>query len=257
MIRKAMYVVTLGTAVGVPYVLWNGPRAMQSASNWWSQSEEEAGGNPAPDELERYGPADDLHDQQVPSAGDAPPIVVQPLRTGWNDADLPPMAGESVERLEEVLRMDISPAWVTARWPRVTTTLAETQLDGMRVALVTGTSPGDLIGSLTYYFDDDGRLQRLAFQGTTGDAGRLVELLVGQRRFQREASLGGELYTRQRFGRATGICRIRPLPVIRADMPNTRLEVMLEINRPGGGFGLSATASQLLEQDRQANLWGR
>ncbi|MBC7855586.1 MAG: hypothetical protein IAF94_19320, partial [Pirellulaceae bacterium] len=46
--------------------------------------------------------------------------------------------------IPEAFRFDVSPQWINARWPRVTTVLAETDLQGLRVPLVTGPRPDDL-----------------------------------------------------------------------------------------------------------------
>ena len=51
---------------------------------------------------------------------------------------------------------------------------AELDLQGYRVAYVSGTAETDIAGSLSYYFDNTHRLRRIAFNGTTGDARRLV-----------------------------------------------------------------------------------
>ena len=40
----------------------------------------------------------------------------QPLPTGQQQGTLPPLAGLPVDQLGEVLRFDVSPAWVTSRW---------------------------------------------------------------------------------------------------------------------------------------------
>ncbi len=179
----------------------------------------------------------------------------QPLPTGQQQGALPPLAGPMVDQLGAVLRFDVSPAWVTSHWARVTTTLADTQLDGLRVPLVSGVSDTDLTGSLTYYFDKQQQVQRVTFHGTTGNPARLVQLLTEAYEFKREPSLGGEVYTRKWNGKPTSICRIRTAPVLRADMPNSKLEVLLEINRPGMTYGLSEAAKTLVEQERQAKLW--
>ena len=64
-----------------------------------------------------------------------------------------PLEGVTARDLGEVIRFDGSPEWVMARWPRVTAGLANLDLQGYRVPLVSGTAQDDLAGSLTYYFD--------------------------------------------------------------------------------------------------------
>ena len=89
-----------------------------------------------------------------------------------------PAAETQVNELAEVLRFDVSPDWVTQRWPRVSSVRSEQNLEGMRVALVTGTDLEDVAGSLTYYFDMMDRVVRISFQGQTGSDRQLVELVT-------------------------------------------------------------------------------
>jgi hypothetical protein len=76
-----------------------------------------------------------------------------------------------------VFNFEITPEWILARWPSVSTGLAQLQLEGYRVPLVTGTSQQDLAGALTYYFDAKQRLQRINFVGVSGDPRPLIGLL--------------------------------------------------------------------------------
>ena len=76
-----------------------------------------------------------------------------------------------------VFSFEITPEWILAHWPSVSTGLAQLQLEGYRVPLVTGTSQQDLAGALTYYFDAKQRLQRINFVGVSGDPRPLIGLL--------------------------------------------------------------------------------
>src|SRR5262245_12902881 len=78
--------------------------------------------------------------------------------------------------MAEVFRLNVSPTWVMSRWPRVSAGLPEESLQGLRVALVTGTRQDDLAGSLTYYFTPTQRCSKITFSGTTGDPRRLTSL---------------------------------------------------------------------------------
>ena len=108
---------------------------------------------------------------QAPGAGEpsAPAarraaLQGQPLSLSADDARI------DIQPLAAVFRCDITPPWVMSQWSRVSTGLAELDLHGYRVALISGTREGDLAGSLTYYFNIQQRLQRITFQGSTGDA---------------------------------------------------------------------------------------
>src|SRR5690606_19717919 len=79
--------------------------------------------------------------------------------------------------LSEVLRFDITKDWVYQRWDRKSTALADLELFGVRVPLVSGTQVDDIAGSLTYFFGADGRAKRISFRGRTGDTTQLATLL--------------------------------------------------------------------------------
>ena len=80
-----------------------------------------------------------------------PPKTLDDLR--FEPKPLPEIPNQTVltqpriQALQEVLRFDISPAWVMQRFPRVSTVLSEVSLDGLRVPLITGTQPYDLAGT--------------------------------------------------------------------------------------------------------------
>ncbi len=80
--------------------------------------------------------------------------------------------------IEQIFRFDITPRWALARWPRASTVAGEPEQLGMRMAVVTGTGPDDVAGSLTYYFDPHHRVQRITFTGLTRDPRRLLTAVV-------------------------------------------------------------------------------
>lgn len=145
-----------------------------------------------------------------------------------------PMAGESVGDLSEVFRFDATPQWILGRWPRVSTRLAELDLQGYRIPLVTGTAEHDLAGALTYYFDEQQQLQRITFYGTTGDPSKLVALAATRygllRQFTDDPGL--YLYQTKWNGKPHSELQVRPSKVIRAGSPHTRFEVALVLLRP-------------------------
>jgi hypothetical protein len=163
--------------------------------------------------------------------------------------------GPTTTNFGEVLRFDISPPWVTGRWPRVTTVLAEQGLEGLRVPLVTGMNVDDLAGSLTYYFDRYHRVQRLAFDGYTGDERRLLSLIVQHYGLQPEPTLDAAMYVARWNGKPSSVVRISRAPIITHDSPHSQLHVMLELNRPSYEYGLSPDFLQILDRDRNARRW--
>lgn len=149
-------------------------------------------------------------------------------------ADVPAHQVPAVE-LAEALRFDITPGWVMTRWPRVSAGLAELQLQGYRVPLVTGTAEDDLAGALTYYFNPWQRVERITFRGTTGNAGKLIEYLVRHYRFGRRLTKDPRMV---RFevpgprGEPHSWLEIRPARVVKASEPFRRLSVVLVLHRP-------------------------
>ena len=129
----------------------------------------------------------------------------------------------------------MTPEWIMRRWPRVSTGLAQLQLQGYRVPLVTGTAETDLAGSLTYYFNSQQRLEQIAFRGSTGDARNLVGLLSGRyhltRRLTNDPSLA--LYEAVRSdGRPSSALKIQAAAIIKANQPRERFDVQLVLLRP-------------------------
>src|SRR5262249_15052442 len=96
--------------------------------------------------------------------------------TGYSPVAMP--ANGPVVTIEQAFRFDLTPQWVSNHWPRVSTVLGEPEQLGMRVALVSGTQPDDVAGSLTYYFDPHHQLQRITFDGLTRDPRRILAATV-------------------------------------------------------------------------------
>jgi len=151
------------------------------------------------------------------------------------DGTNPRLTGAPIENLAEVLRFDVTTAWVLGRWPRVSTSLAELDVQGYRVPLVTGTQPDDLAGSLTYYFDKRQRVERITFSGSTGDARRLVALLALEHGFVRQMTSDPALYLYQvkEHGRVTSELTIKASSVIRIEDAHRRFNVSLVMRPPG------------------------
>ena len=146
-----------------------------------------------------------------------------------------PLEGAAVANLAEILRFDVTPSWVVARWPRVSTGLSELRLHGYRVPLVTGTSEDDLAGALTYYFNHQQHVQRITFQGSTGDYRRLTALMTAYYGFGRRPtnSPGVFLYeVADTQNQARSYLWIEPSPILKANEPRGRFDVTLVLQRP-------------------------
>jgi hypothetical protein len=170
--------------------------------------------------------------------------------------DLPSeLTGPRQQSLEEVVRFDRSPSWVTKNWSRVTTVLAEVQLEGLRVPLVTGTKLTDFAGSVTYYFDRQHQVQRIVLNGTCGDPSTIEQFAVGPLKLKKRPTLGAGLYTHSWNGRVKSALRLTHAPIVRTSSPFTRYTVYMEINHPSSQFEMSPEGRDMLRRDRQTWRW--
>jgi hypothetical protein len=120
-----------------------------------------------------------------------------------------------------------------SRWPRVTAGLAEPELQGYRVPLVTGTGENDLAGSLTYYFDQDQRVKLIHFRCTTGNPQQLVTYVTSRYGLtpQPTGDPGLQLYQVKWNGKPMSELRIRTATILRAAQPYSRFHVELAMKR--------------------------
>jgi hypothetical protein len=202
---------------GIAVVAVGGPVAVFSAADWWKSFRQSLAGSQTKD-----GSADD---QRVAAA----------IPATSEKSSKPAIEGAPVADLAEVFRFDVTPSWVTQRWPRVSTGLANLQLEGYRVALVSGTRPTDLAGALTYYFNSAHQVQQITFRGTTGDTRSLVRMLTSRYRLARRITNdpGTVIYEAVNpVGKTTSMARIHQAAVVKADDPNRRYVVELVLERP-------------------------
>jgi hypothetical protein len=167
----------------------------------------------------------------------------------------PSLSGYQVKDLREVMRFDITPRWVLNRFSRVTTVLADLNLEGLRVPIVTGIRADDLAGTLTYYFDHSDRLQRVTIHGFTGDPQRFANLMVSFYGLRPEPSLEAGVYTKRWNGKPTHFMRLTHAPVVYSDAVHQKYTVFLELNQPDLAFGISDEARKILISDRQTGRW--
>lgn len=234
--RKAVFPVVLAAAAGVPYLVYEKdlPQAAK-AKLMGLVSNVTANEDARPEFRSEFGFGPQAESPRFSAEGG--------------------FTGPSIADFGEVFRFDIDPPWVTARWPRVTTVLAETGLEGLRVPLMTGTRLDDLAGTLTYYFDHNHQVQRLAFDGFTGDERRLATLITQYYRLQSEPTLDAGMFVLRWNGKATSVMKISRAPIITADSPHSQLHIQLELNRPNIQYGLSPEYLQMLQGDRNTRRW--
>lgn len=222
--------VLLGAAVAVPYLATNGPEGLKQ---WWN-SVGAASSESGPDWPEL--PARDRLDP----APRGPGHEIYPVST--------PLEGNPSVSLDEVFRFDVSKEWVYERWARKSTALAELGLYGVRIPLVTGTQIYDLAGSLTYFFDQSGKVQRISFKGNTGDTTKVVAL-AQQYGLQPQATaiVGEQLFQIKRGNDVFSELHTRPSSVLWSSSPHDSFAVELDLQRPEATTPLPSKAPPLPE----------
>ena len=227
--RPVMLAGLLGAAVGVPY-------AVDHAGQWQPAAAVPTAATAAAPQAEPAQPAIVIPDVAMPpSPGDQ--LYTNPA----------PLEGLPTYSLGEVLRMDVNKEWVYHRWARKSTGLAEVDLFGIRVPLVSGTRMTDIAGSLTYYFDRAGQVQKIRLVGKTADTTEVVNLLAQRYGFRPALPrvAGEQLYQVQNKGRVESELRTVPESVLWATSPHDSFSVVLEINRPGSGLYVKHPLPQL------------
>jgi len=152
-----------------------------------------------------------------------------------NGQPVMPIEGTPVANMAEVFHFNVTPGWITSRWPRVSTGGAHLQLQGYRVPLVTGTQDTDIAGSLTYYFNAQQKVQRITFDGTTGNASRLVGLLTSKYGFVRRLTNNPGMFVYEYAhadGRTKSLLTITSATAIKASDPYRRFKVRLLLEKP-------------------------
>ncbi len=167
----------------------------------------------------------------------------------------PTLVGTQVHDLRDVVRFDISPYWVTQKFSRVSTVLADLQLEGLRVPIVTGTRADSLAGTLTYYFDTSGAVQRVMLHGFTGDPTAIAQLMSGQYGLQHEPTLEAGVMTRRWNGQPIHFMRLSHAPVVYSDAVHQKYTVFIELNQANLPFGISDEAKRIVEADRFTGRW--
>ena len=209
--------VLLAAAVGVPYLATQAPNLDALWNNGPAQNYTNGAISPQLTETPQ-GPSNPVYSTTTPLEG---------IR------DMP---------LPEIFRFDINKQWVYRHWARKSTALAELGLYGIRVPLVSGTQLHDLAGSLTYYFNSNGVVERISFNGNTGDTTRLVMLLANRYGLVRQTTpiAGEQLFQTRRGAQVFSELRTRPAPVLWANSPHDNFTVELELQRPGSTTPLVA-----------------
>ncbi len=211
----------------------------------------------------------------MPAGQSIPPdAMILPARVNPADAGVRSTASnrpEDLQHIPSLFSFDHSPDWVVQRWPRVSTHIVGDGLAGMRVALVSGISHEELAGALTYYFDRKDTLQRIGFEGSTGDPTGLIQFAMDEFQMKPEPALGGGMFVTRDTGRNSSarpgtpdatddqirnVLRMRRAPIVRQSRPHQRYLVKFELNRPDSDRSISPEFARVLAMDRQSRRWG-
>jgi hypothetical protein len=198
----------------------------ERAGAWWDESWPTAG-HGVQEARSASGPV-----PQTPAAG-------RPVR-------LPAVNGPPGATLEQLLNFAVTKEWISANWARVSTRLAEIDLEGRRVPVALGDGSSGLVGSLTYYFDQFDHVQRISLHGYLENPDHLLRLASGRFQMQPYPSLSGDVYLALVDRQPLGLLSVTPAPVVHAHQPGRRFEVLLELNRTQTRFGLSGEARQIV-----------
>jgi len=224
--RSSTMLVGLAAAVGVPYAIsstglkdsMTSDEPAATSVTVTSSTETASSGFQIP----FLGTSNDATSAGATKIADAPAVPFNPR-----------IAGDPVQNLGEIFNYDVTTGWVMNRWPRVSTRLAELDLQGYRVPLVTGTAHDDIAGALTYYFNQDQKVERITFYGTTGDPQKIVAAITALGLTQViHSDAGLYLYQSKWNGEVESELQVRPAKVVRADAPNERYGLALVLKRP-------------------------
>ncbi|MEM8910769.1 MAG: DUF6690 family protein [Planctomycetota bacterium] len=168
---------------------------------------------------------------------------------------MPSLVGQNVADLREVLRFDLRTTDILARFSRVSTVLADLSLEGLRVPIVTGTRAEDLAGTLTYYFDRTGAIQRINLHGFTGNPVQIQQTLQSHYGLQPEPSLEAGVLTKRWNGVPVHFLRLTHAPVVYSDAVHQKFTVFLELNQPNLTYGISEEAKRIVQSDQWTGRW--
>lgn len=232
MISRTLAMPTLlAASVAVPYVATNAPE-------WTEQMRKSTTAAPAAAAPQQ--PTAPSHHAAGAPAQTAQGNAAQPAHAAaaTHQPAAPPahlqIAPDPTYSLSEVLRFDVTKEWVYQRWERKSTALADLDLFGVRVPLVTGKQVYDIAGSLTYFFGADGRVKRISFRGRTGDTTQLAMLLHQRFGLQAVPSvIAGQQLLQVRQGTdVISELRTQTAPILWSNTPHESFSVEFELQDP-------------------------
>ena len=218
MFPKKLFVLLLVGALGAPYALTKFGKGKSLSSFFGSSSTSSSSS-----------------DSDLPAGEVREEVVQQRVEDETKELKV---GKQPSQQFAQFFNFGITKGWVRGRWQRVSTQLGTLELQGYRVPLVTGTQLDDLAGSLTYYFDSEQQLQRITFQGTTGDINRITQMLAARYDMAHKPTDDPSLVlveSRRRWGtKLVSQLRIRDAAVATAENAHRRFQLALVLERPAG-----------------------
>jgi len=117
-----------------------------------------------------------IHDNTVTRGPNSSPRYGEVLIQEPNPNPLKSPTGPMFTNFLEIFDFSITPEWVEERWSCIQP-VGPMTTRGYRVAVSTGPEISDLVGSLTYYFDNKLDLVKINFEGYTGELDRLLQTM--------------------------------------------------------------------------------
>ena len=152
-----------------------------------------------------------------------------------------------INGLGQVIRFDVTPFWIQQNWQHISQIQTEPGLEALRVSMVTGTGQTDVMGSLTYYFDSNQRVERIQLVGTTGDPAALLDFGKQNFRLKNVGNQRPQVLVARSMNKPT--CFLS-LNANSANQSTSRTTFHFEVLAPGSKYLLSPGA--LLEIERHS-----
>lgn len=230
--RKTMIIPLLVAAVGIPYaVRGDGDGSMvNSISKMFSTNDDGSENNPF------------LNNDDFANNGELTSVSQNGLPPGVEIIDTDSIAyAPAIQDFRTLFRFDVTQNWIRSTWPRASARNLG-KLVGLRVPLVSGPSQDDLIGSLTYYFDERNVVARIEFDGYTVDPNKTMQHLVHFHGVTPDLYFGSQWYTRRtKSNEVLSVLKIDyKRPNFQMPKSQKQIHLMFELNNPASKVGLSA-----------------
>ena len=241
-----LFVVLLAAAGIVPYVV-SEERWVEKLENIWGRV---ADASDSSEQSTREGDEEDGSESEP-----TPALAWQTLNTSFHTAVAAPSTATTQPHVDiplpHVLNFRATPEWIRSTWDRVTSRVGEPELYGWRVPYYR--SSDDFAGSVTYYFDEAKRVQRILLHGYTSDPRELVQIATSYYQMTRLNTTEGDLYVATIGGQRIGALQVTYAPLLNGRHHEKECEVTLEINRQGSSYGMSREFRDRIQDTQRLN----